>query len=93
VVVSFNAARIDDVGTPVFDDGLQCFIIYDGAKDGNLIDPLFIGTPESVPEDASETPEEKDEEKETKHILPDNPAGSSSGHDDLGKWISIISIF
>jgi len=93
VVVSFNAALIDDVGTPVFDDGLQCFIIYDGAKDGNLIDPLFIGTPESVPEDASETPEEKDEEKETKHILPDNPAGSSSGHDDLGKWISIISIF
>jgi len=93
VVLSFNALLIDDVGTPVFDDSLPCFVIYDGAKDGHLTDPLFIGTPESVPEDASETPEEKDEEKETKHILPDNPAGSSSGHDDLGKWISIISIF
>jgi len=93
VVLSFNALLIDDVGTPVFDDSLPCFVIYDGAKDGHLTEPLFIGTPESVPEDASETPEEKDEEKETKHILPDNPAGSSSGHDDLGKWISIISIF
>jgi len=89
VVVSFNAALIDDVGTPVFDDSLQCFIIYDGAKDGNLTDPLFVGTPESVPKDESETPENT----ETKPILPDNPEGPSSGHDDLGKWISIISIF
>jgi len=91
VVVSFNAVLIDDVGTPVFDDNLQCFIIYDGAKDGNLTDPLFVGTPESVPEDTSETPE--DTETETKPILPDNPEGPSSGHDNLGKWISIISIF
>jgi len=92
VVVSFNAVLIDDVGTPVFDDNLQCFIIYDGAKDGNLTDPLFVGTPESVPKDESETPETP-ENTETKPILPDNPEGPSSGHDDLGKWISIISIF
>lgn len=89
VVLSFNALLIDDVGTPVFDDSLPCFVIYDGAKDGHLTDPLFVGTPESVPKDESETPEDT----KTKPILPDNPEGPSSGHDDLGKWISIISIF
>jgi len=52
---------------------------------------LFVGAPETVPTAEGETPEETEEE--TKHILPDNPAGPSTGHEDLGKWFKIFSLF
>jgi aspartate/methionine/tyrosine aminotransferase len=31
--------------------------------------------------------------EETKHILPDNPTGSSMGNDDLKDWIKVFSLF
>jgi len=91
VTISFPAILIDDMGNPYYDEAIG-FVIYDGEKDGKLVDPLFVGTPEQVPIEETEGTEE-DEEEETKHILPDNPAGSSTGHDDLGKWIKIFSLF
>ena len=83
VTISFPAVLIDDMGNTYYDEEMG-FVIYDGNPDGKLVDPLFVGTPEQVPED---------EEEETKHILPDNPAGSSTGHSDLDKWIKIFSLF
>ena len=99
VTVSFNAILIDDVGNIFYDENTGSFVIYDGQKDGRLVDPLFVGTPETVTgdEDTEDTEdkdtEDKDTEDDVKHILPDNPAGASTGHDDLGKWFSIISLF
>jgi len=89
VTVSFNAILIDDVGNIFYDENTGSFVIYDGQKDGRLVDPLFVGTPETVAEDTEDTEDEED----IKHVLPDNPAGASTGHDDLGKWFSIISLF
>ena len=89
VTASFNAVLIDDVGNISYDEDANCFVIYDGEKDGKLIDPLFVGTPEVVPTDDGEEPEEP-EEPEIKHILPEGP---STGHSDLDKWIKIFSLF
>lgn len=47
VNISFQVALIDDVGFVSFDDSALAFIIYDGERDGKLVDPLFIGVPES----------------------------------------------
>jgi len=79
----------------VYDESVGCFIIYDGNKDGKVSDPLFVGLPEITeePEEgAGEEPEEEPEE-EPKHILPDNPTGSSMGNDDLKDWIKVFSLF
>ena len=40
VTASFNAVLIDDVGNISYDEDANCFVIYDGEKDGKLIDPL-----------------------------------------------------
>lgn len=93
VTVSFNAILIDDVGNVFYDEDTGSFVIYDGQKDGRLVDPLFVGTPETVAEDTEDTENTEDTEDDVKHILPDNPAGASTGHDDLDKWFSIFSLF
>lgn len=93
VTVSFNLVLVDDVGNAYYDESTQAFVIYDGQKDGRLVDPLFVGTPETVAEDTEDTENTEDTEDDVKHILPDNPAGASTGHDDLDKWFSIFSLF
>lgn len=84
VTISFPAVLIDDMGNTYYDEEMG-FVIYDGNPDGKLVDPLFVGTPEQIPVEESE--------EEIKHILPDNPAGPSTGHSDLDKWIKIFSLF
>lgn len=90
VTISFPAVLIDDVGNTYYDE-VMGFVIYDGNPDGKLVDPLFVGTPEQIPVEEGE--EEPKDEEETKHILPDNPVGPSTGHSDLDKWIKIFSLF
>ena len=92
VTVSFNAILIDDVGNIFYDENTGSFVIYDGQKDGRLVDPLFVGTPETVAEDTEDTEDTEDEE-DIKHVLPDNPTGSSMGNDDLKDWIKVFSLF
>jgi hypothetical protein len=41
--ISFTVVLIDDIGFVSFDDSLSAFIIYDGERDSELTDPLFIG--------------------------------------------------
>lgn len=93
ITISFPAVLIDgeDISPVTFNSDISAFIVYDGKSDGQLTDPLFVGAPETVPTAEGETPEETEEE--TKHILPDNPAGPSTGHDDIGKWFKIFSLF
>jgi hypothetical protein len=91
VTISFPAVLIDDMGNTYYDEEMG-FVIYDGNPDGKLVDPLFVGTPEQIPVEESEEDSEEGEE-EIKHILPDNPEGSSTGHSDLDKWIKIFSLF
>lgn len=97
IVISFPAVIVDggNMVPVVYDESVGCFIIYDGNKDGKVSDPLFVGLPEITeePEEgAGEEPEEEPEE-EPKHILPDNPTGSSMGNDDLKDWIKVFSLF
>lgn len=89
IVISFPAVIVDgeNMVPVVYDESAECFIIYDGNKDGKVRDPLFVGLPE-----ITEEPEEEPEE-EPKHILPDNPTGSSMGNDDLKDWIKVFSLF
>lgn len=89
VTVSFNLVLVDDVGNAYYDESAQAFVIYDGQKDGRLVDPLFVGTPETVAEDTEDTEDKED----IKHVLPDNPTGSSMGNDDLKDWIKVFSLF
>jgi len=91
ITISFPAVLIDgeDISPVTFNSDISAFIVYDGKSDGKITDPLFVGAPETVPTAEGETPEEE----ETKHILPDNPAGPSTGHDDIGKWFKIFSLF
>ena len=90
VTISFPAVLIDDVGNTYYDE-IMGFVIYDGNPDGKLVDPLFVGAPEQIPVEEGE--EEPKDEEETKHILPDNPTGSSMGNDDLKDWIKVFSLF
>jgi len=83
VTISFPVVLIDDVGNTYYDE-IMGFVIYDGNPDGKLVDPLFVGAPEQIPVEEGE---------ETKHILPDNPTGSSMGNDDLKDWIKVFSLF
>ena len=83
MTISFPAVLIDDVGNTYYDE-IMGFVIYDGNPDGKLVDPLFVGAPEQIPVEEGE---------ETKHILPDNPTGSSMGNDDLKDWIKVFSLF
>ncbi len=87
VTISFPVVLVDDIGNSYHDETMG-FVIYDGEKDGKLVDPLFVGTPEQVPVEETE-----EDEEEVKHILPDNPEGPSTGHSDLDKWIKIFSLF
>ena len=80
---------VDDVGNAYYDESAQAFVIHDGQKDGRLTDPLFVGTPETVAEDTEDTEDKED----IKHVLPDNPTGSSMGNDDLKDWIKVFSLF
>jgi len=93
VTISFPMILIDDNGSSYYSEDVG-FVIYDGERDGKLVDPLFVGALEEP--ETPETPEEPSEEdgEVTKHLLPgNNPAGSSTGHEDLDKWITIFSLF
>ena len=93
ITISFPMILIDDNGSSYYSEDVG-FVIYDGERDGKLVDPLFVGALEEP--ETPETPEEPSEEdgEVTKHLLPgNNPAGSSTGHEDLDKWITIFSLF
>ena len=93
ITISFPMILIDDNGSSYYSKDVG-FVIYDGERDGKLVDPLFVGALEEP--ETPETPEEPSEEdgEVTKHLLPgNNPAGSSTGHEDLDKWITIFSLF
>ena len=93
ITISFPMILVDDAGSSYYSDDAG-FVIYDGERDGKLVDPLFVGALEEP--ETPETPEEpsKEDGEVTKHLLPGNsPAGSSTGHEDLDKWITIFSLF
>ena len=93
ITISFPMILIDDNGSSYYSDDVG-FVIYDGERDGKLVDPLFVGALEEP--ETPETPEEPSEEDgdKTKHLLPgNNPAGSSMGNDDLKDWIKVFSLF
>ena len=67
--MSFNLVLADDAGNAYYDRVRSGLVIHDGQKDGRLVDPLFVGTPETVAEDTEDTEDTEDEE-DIKHVLP-----------------------